>query len=90
MNVAPNGHGRAASDSSRPQVRMGITMLEPRDWTYDEIIEDTKEGILCEDFKYGYTDPSTGNFQFKCKNCNSPDISEISGRELLISYLEVE
>jgi TldD protein len=22
---------------------------------------------LCEDFKYGYTDPSTGNFQFKCK-----------------------
>ena len=67
MNVDPNGHGRAASDSSRPQVRMGITMLEPRDWNYEEIIEDTKEGILCEDFKYGYTDPSTGNFQFKCK-----------------------
>ena len=67
MNVAPNGHGRAASDSSRPQVRMGITILEPKDWSYEEIIEDTKEGILCEDFKYGYTDPSTGNFQFKCK-----------------------
>ena len=67
MNVAPNGHGRAAADSSRPQVRMGITMLEPKDWNYEEIIEDTKEGILCEDFKYGYTDPSTGNFQFKCK-----------------------
>lgn len=67
MNVAPNGHGRAASDSARPQVRMGITMLEPKDWTHEEIIEDTKEGILCEDFKYGYTDPSTGNFQFKCK-----------------------
>jgi len=67
MNVAPNGHGRASSDSTRPQVRMGITMLEPKDWNYEEIIEDTKEGILCEDFKYGYTDPSTGNFQFKCK-----------------------
>jgi len=67
MNVPPNGHGRAASDSSRPQVRMGITILEPKDWTYNEIIEDTKEGILCKDFKYGYTDPATGNFQFKCK-----------------------
>ena len=67
MNVPPNGHGRAGSDSTRPQVRMGITVLEPKDWNYDEIIKDTKEGILCEDFKYGYTDPSTGNFMFKCK-----------------------
>ncbi|MFX1312780.1 MAG: TldD/PmbA family protein [Promethearchaeota archaeon] len=67
MNVMPNGHGRASSNSSRPQVRMGFTFLEPRDWNIDEIIEDTKNGILCEDFQYGYTDPSTGNFQFKCK-----------------------
>ncbi|MFX1275228.1 MAG: TldD/PmbA family protein [Promethearchaeota archaeon] len=67
MNVSPNGHGRAASDSDKPQVRMGITMLEPRDWTIDEMISDTKKGVLCEEFQYGYTDPITGNFQFKCK-----------------------
>ena len=67
MKVIPNGHGRASSNSSRPQVRMGFTFLEPRDWNIEEIIEDTKNGILCEDFQYGYTDPSTGNFQFKCK-----------------------
>ena len=67
MNVAPNGHGRATSDSSRPQVRMGITMVEPRDWALEDMIQDTKNGILCEDFQYGYTDPTTGNFQFKCK-----------------------
>ncbi|MFW9987972.1 MAG: TldD/PmbA family protein [Candidatus Odinarchaeota archaeon] len=67
MNVPPNGHGRASSSSERPQVRMGFTFLEPKDWNIDEIIEDTKNGILCEDFKYGYTDPTTGNFQFKCK-----------------------
>ncbi|TFG08823.1 MAG: TldD/PmbA family protein [Promethearchaeota archaeon] len=67
MGVSPNGHGRASSSTSRPQVRMGITILEPKDWELDEIIEDTKEGILCEDFQYGYTDPTTGNFQFKCK-----------------------
>ena len=67
MNVPPNGHGRATGSSERPQVRMGFTYLEPRDWELEEIIEDTKSGILCEDFQYGYTDPTTGNFQFKCR-----------------------
>jgi TldD protein len=67
MNVPPNGHGRASSSSSKPQVRMGFTYIEPKDWKIDELIEDTKNGILCEDFLYGYTNPTTGNFQFKCK-----------------------
>ena len=67
MDTLPNGHGRSSSFSSRPQVRMGFTFLEPGDWSLEEILEDTKNGILCEDFQYGYTDPTTGNFQFKCK-----------------------
>lgn len=67
MNVPPNGHGRASVSSERPQVRMGFTYLEPKDWSLEDIIEDTKEGILCEDFQYGYTAPTTGNFQFKCR-----------------------
>ncbi len=67
MDTLPNGHGRSSSFSSRPQVRMGFTFIEPGDWSIEEIIQDTKNGILCEDFQYGYTNPSTGNFQFKCK-----------------------
>ena len=67
MNQAPNGHGRANSNVSKPQVRMGFTYLEPRDWSLEEMLQDTKLGILCEDFQYGYTDPTTGNFQFKCR-----------------------
>ena len=67
MDVLPNGHGRASLSSTRPQVRMGFTFLEPGDWDFEEMIEETKNGILCEDFQYGYTDPPTGNFQFKCK-----------------------
>ncbi|MFX0156066.1 MAG: TldD/PmbA family protein [Candidatus Hodarchaeota archaeon] len=67
MNVLPNGHGRASVSSERPQVRMGFTLLEPKEWKLQEMIEDTKDGILCEDFQYGYTDTSTGNFQFKCR-----------------------
>ncbi|MBD3255135.1 MAG: TldD/PmbA family protein [Candidatus Lokiarchaeota archaeon] len=67
MNLAPNGHGRSESNTARPMVRMGITLLEPGEWKYEEIVEDTKKGVLCEDFQYGYCDPTTGNFQFKCK-----------------------
>jgi len=67
MNLPPNGHGRASSSSARPQVRMGFTYIEPKDWNIEELIQDTKNGILCEDFLYGYTNPTTGNFQFKCK-----------------------
>jgi TldD protein len=67
MNVLPNGHGRASMSSERPQVRMGSTFLESRDWKLEEMIEETKNGILCKDFQYGYTEPPTGNFQFKCR-----------------------
>jgi TldD protein len=67
MDQDPNGHGRANSNVTKPQVRMGFTYLEPRDWALEEMIQDTKIGILCEDFQYGYTDPTTGNFQFKCR-----------------------
>ncbi|KKM71332.1 hypothetical protein LCGC14_1431710 [marine sediment metagenome] len=67
MKTLPNGHGRASASSARPQVRMGFTFLEPEGWNIEEIIEETRNGILCEDFQYGYTDPTTGNFQFKCK-----------------------
>ncbi|MFX0020915.1 MAG: TldD/PmbA family protein [Candidatus Hermodarchaeota archaeon] len=67
MGVPPNGHGRASVSSERPQVRMGFTYIEPKNWSLEDIIEDTRNGILCEDFQYGYTDPTTGNFQFKCR-----------------------
>ena len=67
MGYEPNGHGRASSNTNKPQVRMGVTILEPGNWTLEEMISETKNGVLCEDFNYGYTDPTTGNFQFKAK-----------------------
>jgi len=67
MGTSSNGHSRASTAVSIPQVRMGFTYLEPRDWELEEMISETKHGILCEDFQYGYTDTTTGNFQFKCR-----------------------
>ena len=39
--------------------------MEPGDWTLDELIEDTKEGIIMCNVDYGYTDSTKGSFMFK-------------------------
>lgn len=67
MAMTPTGNGRAEAFDYLPQVRMTNTMLEPRDWTVDELIEDTKNGLYCKNWQYGYVEPNKGNFMFKCK-----------------------
>ncbi len=67
MDRQPTGNGRAEGFDHMPQVRMTNTYLEPKDWTLDEIIGDTKRGIYCKNWQYGYVEPDKGNFMFKCK-----------------------
>lgn len=92
MEQRPNGHGRASSSSSRPQVRMGYIFLEPKDWNINEMIKDTKTGILCKDFLYGYTNTTTGNFQFKCKFSYKIENGEIKDlmRDVALSGMILE
>ena len=50
-----------------PIIRMTNVSLEPGDWDYDELIEDTKEGILMVT-NYGWSiDQKRYNFQFNCE-----------------------
>lgn len=42
--------------------------MEPRDWQFDELIEDTKSGILLCSFNYGYTQPAKGQFMFQASH----------------------
>jgi TldD protein len=65
MDCQPTGNGRAESFDCMPQVRMTNTYLEPQDWTLDEIIGDTRHGIYCKNWQYGYVEPDKGNFMFK-------------------------
>jgi TldD protein len=44
---------------------MSNTFMEPKDWGVDELIEDTKNGILLCGMNYGYTLPAKGQFQFQ-------------------------
>lgn len=65
LSMEPNGAARAQSFTSEPIPRMSNTFMEPGDWGVDELVSDTRQGILLCDFNYGYTEPSKGQFMFQ-------------------------
>jgi TldD protein len=65
LSMEPNGAARAQSFMSEPIPRMSNTYMEPGQWDVDELISDTRQGIMLCDFNYGYTEPSKGQFMFQ-------------------------
>lgn len=59
-----NGTMRAVGWQNIPLVRMTNINLEPGDWTLDEIIKDTKQGIYVEEPKSWSLDDKRLNFHF--------------------------
>src|SRR3990167_5161171 len=47
MHEKPTGNAMAISYAAEPIVRMTNTYIEPRDWTFEKILEDTPDGIYC-------------------------------------------
>ena len=68
MGLEPNGAARAQSFMHVPLPRMSNTFMEPRNWDVDELIEDTKNGILLCSFNYGYTQSAKGQFMFQASH----------------------
>ncbi|TFG09554.1 TldD/PmbA family protein [Candidatus Thorarchaeota archaeon] len=68
LDMEPNGAARSQSFMYEPLPRMSNTFMEPGDWDVDELISDTREGILLCSFNYGYTDPSRGQFMFQASH----------------------
>jgi TldD protein len=58
---------RAASSIDLPLIRMNNINLLPGDWKRDEIIEDTKKGILMRAMKAWSIDQKRLNFQYGCE-----------------------
>jgi TldD protein len=65
LEMVANGAARAMSFMHPPIPRMSNTFMEPGDWELEELIEDTKEGLIMCNVDYGYTDSSKGQFMFK-------------------------
>ncbi|MGY5863798.1 MAG: TldD/PmbA family protein [Candidatus Thorarchaeota archaeon] len=68
LDMEPNGSARSQSFMHPPLPRMSNTFMEPRDWDFDELLEDTKTGIFLCSFNYGYTQPAKGQFMFQASH----------------------
>ncbi|MFW9955226.1 MAG: TldD/PmbA family protein [Candidatus Thorarchaeota archaeon] len=68
LKMVANGSARAMSFMHPPIPRMSNTFMQPGDWDLEELIEDTKEGIIMCNVDYGYTDSTKGQFMFKSVN----------------------
>jgi TldD protein len=64
LGQVSNGTMRADSWSNIPLVRMVNISLDPGDWTLDEIIKDTKDGVFMEAPKSWSLDDKRLNFHF--------------------------
>jgi len=63
LNAKPTGNGRAQDYNRRVWVRMTNTFFEPQDWKLEEMISDTKNGLLALKAMSGMEDPVGGGFQ---------------------------
>jgi TldD protein len=61
------GAMRADGWENTPLIRMTNINLEPGTWTLDDMIADTKKGILMQDTKSWSIDDLRLNFQFSCE-----------------------
>lgn len=62
-NTIPTSNGRAESCLHYPQVRQSNTFFEPGNYSFEELLETTKNGLYICDFFGGNADTINGNFQ---------------------------
>jgi TldD protein len=67
MKDKPTGNARRESYKRMIYVRMTNTCIAPGDYTFDELIKETKDGIYLEHWNSGVEDPIGGNMQLKSK-----------------------
>jgi TldD protein len=80
MGKPANGAARAESYYSPPIIRMSNTFIEAGDTKKEELIEDTKSGLLIRGGQYGYVEPAKGQFMFKCDEAYEIRNGEIGQR----------
>ena len=68
LGVEPNGCARAQDHQCEPIVRMSNTFIDAGDATLDEMIADTKEGLLLKGGYWGYVFTARGQFTCNVEN----------------------
>ncbi|HUT80627.1 MAG TPA: TldD/PmbA family protein [Candidatus Bathyarchaeia archaeon] len=77
-NVIPTSNGRAESALYYPQVRQSNTFFEPGNYTFEELLEVTRNGLyVCDSFG-GNADTIHGNFQLDAQYGRKIEKGELS------------
>lgn len=79
LGAEPTGNGRAENFGKRHWVRMTNTYFGPGDWNKDELIANTKYGILTDKMVSGMEDPVGGCFEAKALRGFLIENGEIKG-----------
>jgi TldD protein len=67
MKASPTGNARRESYKRMIYVRMTNTYIDSGDYTFEELLKETKDGIYLEHWNSGIEDPIGGNMQLKSK-----------------------
>lgn len=67
LGQASSGSARAESYASRPLVRMSNTFIEPGALSFEELLEDVKDGVYAVGSRGGQVDTAKGSFQFSAQ-----------------------
>jgi TldD protein len=67
LHARPTGNTRRSDFLSRPYVRMTNIYVEPRDWSFEELVEEAGDGVLLEHWTSGMEDPLGGQMQLKVR-----------------------
>jgi TldD protein len=67
LNMENTGNARSQGFDNLPIVRMSNTFLEPKEQSFEELLEDIKQGVYLLGSKGGEVDPAKGVFQFSAE-----------------------
>ncbi len=92
MNAQPSGNARAEGYSSPPIVRMSNTFMAPGDWSFEEMLEEMKNGVFLKGGRWGYVYPERGQFTFNVEEAYLVRDGELSEhlRDVSMSGLTLE
>lgn len=79
LGIASTGSARAESYASRPLVRMTNTFAEAGELTFEELLEDVKEGVYAVGSRGGQVDTAKGSFQFSAQEAYRIHKGQLAG-----------
>lgn len=77
LNVENSGNARS-SISEKPLVRMSNTYIKPGDSSFDELVENLKDGIYLKGSRGGQVDTGKGQFQFNAVEAYKVENGELT------------